>query len=127
MANSVPVILDTNIIIELYKGNLSIRKKCEEIGEQNLFISEITVAEFYFGALNKKEIPLIRKHLNRFPWIPINEQISHIFTNLMIEYSLSHRPFIGDMLLASTALYYNIHLFTLNMKDFRYVKNLLLI
>jgi len=124
MANSQSVILDTNIVIELYKGSQSIRDKCEELGEANLYISEITVAEFYFSALNKQEIPRIKKHLNKFPWIPVNEQISHIFTNLMMEYSLSHKPFIGDMLLAATAIFYNIHLYTLNKKDFRYIKNL---
>jgi len=124
MAENTVVILDTNIIIELYKGNQNIRHICEKIGEQNLYISEISVAEFYFGALNKREIPFIKKHLEKFPWIPINEEISGIFTKLMIEYSLSHKPFIGDMLIAATAIYYDVHVYTLNIKDFRFIKDI---
>jgi len=33
MAKNTIVILDTNIIIELYKGNQKIRHICEKIGE----------------------------------------------------------------------------------------------
>ncbi|MFH1320372.1 MAG: type II toxin-antitoxin system VapC family toxin [Bacteroidota bacterium] len=124
MAENQAVILDSNIIIELYKGNKRIRKRCESIGEQSLYISEISVAEIYFGALNKKEVTLIQKHLDKFPWIPVNENISNIFTNLMIEYSLSHKPYIGDMLIAATAIYYDIHLYTLNIKDFKFINGL---
>lgn len=124
MAEKQIVIVDTNIVIELFKGNKKIRTLCEKIGENRLYISAITVGEFYFGALNKKEVPLIKKHLEKFPWISINEDISRIFTDLMIRYSLSHRPYIGDMLIAATALYFDIPVFTLNTKDFRYIKGL---
>lgn len=41
MAETQPVILDTNIIIELYKGNENVRAVCEKIGEKNLYISEL--------------------------------------------------------------------------------------
>ena len=40
------VLLDTNIIIELYKGNISVRDTCEKEGEENLFISSVVAAEF---------------------------------------------------------------------------------
>ena len=124
MAEKQIVIVDTNIVIELFKGNKKTRTKCEKIGENRLYISEITVGEFYFGALNKKEVPLIKKHLAKFPWIPINEHISQIFTELMITYSLSHRPYIGDMLIAATAMYFDVPVYTLNTKDFKYIKGL---
>jgi len=74
--------------------------------------------------LNKKEIPLIKKHLDKFPWIPVNEEISSIFTKFMIEYSLSHKPYIGDMLIVATAIYYDIYVLTLNTKDFRFIKGI---
>lgn len=124
MAEEQAVILDTNIIIELYKGNKNIRKQCESIGEEYLYISEISVAEIYFGALDKNEVPRIQKHLEKFSWIPVNEYISHTFTNLMIEFSLSHKPHIGDMFIAATAMYYDIHLYTLNTKDFEFINEL---
>lgn len=127
MAQPQAVILDTNIVIELYKGNREVRNKCMDIGERLLYISEVTVAEFHFGALNKKEIPIIKKHLNKFTWIPVNESISGTFVDLMTKYSLSHKPYLGDMLIAATSLYFDIHLYTLNKKDFRFISGLKLL
>lgn len=100
MATGRSVICDTNIVIELFKGNNAIIDECLKIGVNNLCISSITVGELYFGALNKREIPKIEKHLERFVLLPINESISSIFASLMRTYCLSHKPFIGDMLIA---------------------------
>ena len=43
-------LLDTNVCIELLRGNKTVRKKIEEAGPQHCKISEITVAELYYGA-----------------------------------------------------------------------------
>ena len=43
-------LLDTNICIELLKGNRNVRSRIEEAGPRNCYISEITVAELYYGA-----------------------------------------------------------------------------
>ena len=42
----------------------------------------------------------------------------------MQNFSLSHKPFIGDMLIAATALAHDYELFTLNKKDFRFIPEL---
>jgi len=81
MAEKRIVIIDTNIVIELFKGNEQVRKKCEEIGEDRLYISEITVAEFYYGALNKKEIPKIKKHLTSFPGYRLTSKLHEHLPN----------------------------------------------
>jgi len=121
------VILDTNIIIELYKGNLKVRQKCEEIGEGNLFINSIVGSEFYSGVLNKRELTLVKKHLQNFPIVHINNSISEIALNLMERYCLTHHPYIGDMLIAATALYYESAIYTLNKKDFKHIPGVNLI
>lgn len=43
-------LLDTNVCIELLKGNKTVRNRIEAVGPQNCRISEITVAELYYGA-----------------------------------------------------------------------------
>jgi predicted nucleic acid-binding protein len=126
MAEDRAVVCDTNIIIELFKGNEEVKQHCLSIGINNLCISTITVGEFYYGALNKKEIPLIRQHLQRFAILPITEPISTIFNDLMRQYCLSHRPFIGDMLIAATALHHGWDIYTLNQKDFHFIPDLTL-
>lgn len=129
MAENQTVICDTNIIIELFKDNEEVKEACLSIGINNLYVSSITVGEFYYGALNKKEIPRIKRHLEKFINLPISEPISAIFMDLMRKYCLSHKPFIGYILIAATALHYDIKLYTLklytlNRKDFHFIPNL---
>ena len=43
-------LLDTNVCILLLRGNPAVRGRLQVAGAENCFISEITVAELYFGA-----------------------------------------------------------------------------
>ena len=56
--------------------------------------------------------------------IPVTRDISLRFLELMETYALSHRPGIPDMLIAATAIDHDLSLFTLNVKDFRYIPEL---
>jgi len=124
MAENQSVVCDTNIIIKLFKNHEEVKQNCLNIGIDNLCISSVTVGEFYYGALNKNEIPLIKNHLEKFAILPVTEPSSRFFCNLMRTYCLSHRPFIGDMLIAATALHFDIELYTLNQKDFHFIPDL---
>ena len=115
------VVIDTNIIIELFKNNPSIKKTIQNIGINDLAISAITVGEFYFGAINKSEMKLIENHLQFYHILPLTNEITELFVELMHRYSLSHKPFIGDMLIAASALNKNLDLYTLNEKDFNFI------
>ncbi|MFH1320480.1 MAG: PIN domain-containing protein [Bacteroidota bacterium] len=81
MAKDTIVMCDTNIIVELFKNNKVIKEQCSAIGENNLCISAVTAAEFYYGTLNKREFNKIKKHISNFPIIHINDEISKIFLN----------------------------------------------
>jgi tRNA(fMet)-specific endonuclease VapC len=59
-------LLDTNICIYFIKGQYSLNKKIAEIGEQNCFISEMTVAELKYGVENSKTIEEMRKTVEAF-------------------------------------------------------------
>jgi predicted nucleic acid-binding protein len=118
------IICDTNIILELFKNKEDSIEKFKNIGTENLSISAITVGEFYFGALDKRELQQILKHLLNYEILNLTPEITLIFLELMKKFSLSHRPFIGDMLIAATALYFDYPLLTLNVKDFQYIPNL---
>ena len=54
MAKKKIVLCDTNIIIDLFKDEQRIVKEIKDIGEQSIYISSITAAELYYGALNKR-------------------------------------------------------------------------
>ena len=66
------------------------------------------------------------QHLSRCTNYSVNENISALFIQLMIRYSLSHKASIPDMLIAATAIIHNIQLYTLNVKDFKFIPELTL-
>jgi tRNA(fMet)-specific endonuclease VapC len=59
-------LLDTNICIYFIKGQFDLNKKIAEVGEQNCFISEMTVAELKYGVENSKTVEAMRKIVEAF-------------------------------------------------------------
>jgi tRNA(fMet)-specific endonuclease VapC len=59
-------LLDTNLCIYFIKGQYELNKKIAEVGEQNCFISEMTVAELKYGVENSKTVEDMRKVVNAF-------------------------------------------------------------
>ena len=59
-------LLDTNICIYYIKGLYDLKLKFEEVGPENCFISEITLAELKFGVANSKEKQKNQKTLDNF-------------------------------------------------------------
>lgn len=78
----------------------------------------------YKGALNSKELEKIKKDLQRFLLLPIQQEIMKDATQLLSAYKLSHQAKIPDMIIAATARFYDIELKTYNLKDFRFVPHL---
>lgn len=121
------ILCDTNILIEVYRGNGLIINEVVKIGEQNIAISDVTCAELLFGARNKEELKILKKDIDKLTCIPINSQISNLSVRLVDKYSLSHKLSLPDALIAATAIVYGIELFTLNQKDFKFIKQVKLL
>ena len=73
-------LLDTNTCIEILKDTHNIRNIVRQKGIANCFVSEITLAELYFGAFNSnnpqqriKDVDFIADH---FEIIPIFDSLS---------------------------------------------------
>ncbi|UXP33669.1 type II toxin-antitoxin system VapC family toxin [Reichenbachiella agarivorans] len=118
------VLCDTNILIELYKNNEEIIKSLRSIGQANMAISIVTTGELLYGALNKKELNRIKKDLAQLIPFGISSPVSEVFTELMIKYTLSHKLSLGDGLIAATAIAEDLPLYTLNLKDFKFIEGL---
>ncbi len=59
-------LLDTNICIYFIKGQYELNKKIAEVGEENCFISEMTVAELKYGIENSKTVETMRLVVEAF-------------------------------------------------------------
>ena len=118
------VLCDTNILIEFYKNNQDIVARLQDIGNNNIAISAVTAGELLFGALNKKEVQAIKKDIEHLVLYHINDLISQKFIELMLQYSKSYGLTLPDALIAATAIVNNVSLYTLNVKDFRFITGL---
>jgi len=86
------VMFDTNILIELYRGNTVVKEETQKIGTDVFYISNITVAESIAGARDKADLAKIEKQLSKYVQIPLNAGINDIFIEIMRTLTLSHRP-----------------------------------
>ena len=123
------ILLDTNILIEILKGNKETIQKVEAF-DVMLCVSAISVMELYYGALNKAELGKLEKFISLFHLIHLihlDENISKSATKLIKSYAKSHTLDIPDSLIASTALEHKCRLFTYNLKDFKYIDRLELV
>jgi len=116
------ILCDTNIFIEIYRDNNKIIESVKQIGQQNLAVSDVTRGELFFGARNKKGLQAIHKDMDQLVVLPIDTIISEMAVKLVEDFSLSHKLSLPDALIGATAIYYNVELYTLNIKDFRFLE-----
>jgi predicted nucleic acid-binding protein len=118
------ILCDTNIFIEIFRKNFLIRSELNKIGYDNIVISDVVKAELFFGARDKVDLQKIAKSIEHFPVLSIQFEISKIAVDFVEKYCLSQKLNLPDALIAATAVYYGIELFTFNEKDFRFIPEL---
>jgi predicted nucleic acid-binding protein len=118
------ILCDTNILIEIYRNNPSIDAIVNRIEHKNIAVSDVTRAELFVGTRNKYELHRLKKELNCFKVLPIQSPISSMSIDLLDRYCLSHKMTFNDALIAATAIYHKLELFTLNLKDFTFIPGL---
>ena len=118
------ILCDTDVIIEFYRNNPDIISEIKTIGQQNIAVSTITAGELIFGALNKKELNQIKKDLKNLYVLNIDKNTCDTFLDIMGKYVLSHKLALPDGFIAASAMVHNIELYTLNIKDYRFIDGL---
>lgn len=118
------ILCDTNIFIEIFRKNLFIRSELDKIGHENIIIFDVIKAELFFGAKDKRELQSIKNYLNNYYSLTILPEISEMAVDFVENYCLSQKLSLPDALIAAATIYYNVELFTLNSKDFKFIPNL---
>ena len=119
----VKYLLDTNICVFFLRKKFKIGDKIKEIGIDNCYISEITVAELLYGANCSdnpvKNLEIVKSFCKDFNVISISECLE----TFAIEKSNLRKMGIliddFDLLIASTAIENNFILVTDNVKHFK--------
>lgn len=108
------LVLDTNILIYLSKGEIDFKQIT--LDYDKLYISVISYMEvmgFNFGNNVEKEI--VEKYLTSFEIVQTDMEIA----NLTIKYRSENKIKIPDAIILATANKMNAHLITRNITDFR--------
>ena len=125
------VICDTDVMIDFWEAknqrHEDTRKIIEEtIGIDNVILTAITKIELLAGAINKADSIKISRKLSRFNIELINPEITVKAFSLIETYCLSHGLALPDSFVAATAIITDLPLFTYNIKDYKFIKGLLL-
>ena len=115
-------IVDTDILIEISKGNNKAIEFLEALGE--IKISVISAMELIVGARNKKEISAIEDFLSNYERLHINEEISVKALELIRQHSVTDGLSIPDALIGATAMNKDLILATKNIKHFKVIKEI---
>jgi len=118
------MIIDTDILIDYFRGKEEAKKQLLKIEKRS--ISMVTQFELFQGARNKKELILLKQFIREWDFnvYSINEFISFETLFLLEKYSLSYGLKMADSLIAATAIHYDEKLFTGKYKDFRFIKEI---
>ncbi len=121
-------LLDTNICISLLKNKYGIREKIIEVEPKNCFVSEITIAELYYGASKSnnreeriKDVEFIATKFDVLPIFPALELFGDIKAKLEAD---GNRIDDFDILIGATALINNMVVVTDNIKHLERLPNI---
>jgi len=115
-------LIDTNIVIYFLKGKYYIKDKIRQIGLDKCTISEITLAELYYGA-EKSDFPednikIINDFIDDITIIPIFNSIQIFGKEKARLRKIGKIISDFDLLIGSTAIAYDLTMVTRNTSEF---------
>jgi predicted nucleic acid-binding protein len=108
------VIVDTDIIVALLKGDHDIAGRLEELLEQyTLFITPVTVTEV-ISVVNENEQTLISQLFDIIRVLNVNKEIGTIAGSFLKPEAAGSNLTIGSAVIAASVAYYKFPFWTLN-------------
>lgn len=123
MAEKKIVLVDTDILIKIFRQNKVLKQQLDEL-ENQIAISAVTVFELLEGANTEKKLFELLKQLKAYRVLHLDEDISLKTFSLFKIHKPKDKMFIADTLIAATALVHNLELFTDNKKDYQFIKEI---
>lgn len=118
------MLLDTDVLIWVFRGNPKAAKFVDSIAERH--ISIITYMELIQGARNRQELKEVKSFLTDYGFevLPLTENIGHRASIYIEEYGLRMAMSAADALIAATATEQGLTLCTGNKKHYRPIRDL---
>lgn len=113
-------LIDTNICIYLLKKQYGIAERLQEAGRENCFISDVTLAELYYGASRsgqkEKKMQGVKFVEEFFTVLPIHEVLEKFGDSKALLKNNGQLIDDFDLLIGATAVVYNLVMVTENIR-----------
>jgi tRNA(fMet)-specific endonuclease VapC len=112
------ILVDTDILIDFFRGHTGCRDWMARLGAQPIAISVVTAMELYVGCGDKAEQQQVRQKLSPYRMLWPDEHMARGIVPVFAEAYLASGTEILDALIAATALSHQLKLHTFNLKHF---------
>ena len=122
-------LLDTDVCIELIKQNECVLEKVETVGAENCFVTEITIAELFYGAAKSNRLGQfedVDKILQSFDLKPLLPSLRLYGENKTLLENQGRLIGEFDLLIGSCAVYHDLIMVTSNLKHFDHIPDIVL-
>ena len=123
-------LLDTNTCIRYLNGMSEyVKRRIETLSSEEIVVCAIVKAELFYGAQKsrypERNLAKQRKFLEQFVSLPFDDQTAEVYGRIRSQLERAGTP-IGpnDLLIAATALAYDVTLVTHNTREFARVTGL---
>ena len=125
-------VLDTNHCIHFLNGQFELNLKIDKVGEENCFISEITILELLYGVANSDSTKKVQNKLKLFQFLegfenrilPIRP-VFEAFSEQKVQLRKKGTPISDfDLLIGCTALTQNMTMVSRNIKEMKRIEGL---
>jgi tRNA(fMet)-specific endonuclease VapC len=121
-------LLDTNICAYFLNGKFNLEAKIDEVGFENCFVSEITIAELKYGVekslqkeKNRKTLETFQKTFDIIPIFPALDIYAKEKARLKTKGKILDD---FDLLIGATAIFNSLTFVTKNVSDFDRLENI---
>ena len=123
-------LLDTNICIHYFKGQFGLKEKIEETGFENCAISEITLAELFYGAEKsqkvEKNLKVVEDFAGKIEILPITTGLRIYGKEKARLRSIGRTIGDLDLFIGSTAIANELIMVTRNLREFERIEGIII-
>ncbi|MES1942662.1 PilT protein domain-containing protein [Salinisphaera sp. PC39] len=112
-----PALLDTDVLIDYLRGITPAVQYLESMSQPAL-ISAVTVGELFVGARDADEETKLDRFINTFDVLPVTHEIARLGGLFRCQYRNTHGTGLADAFIAATAVEYEAHLMTFNLRHY---------
>ena len=126
MANRKKYLVDTSVLIALFRKNEEARIALDSIASHEVYICDVTFLEILTGCSTAEKRDYALNYLDAYGLLNNSEKISEKSIQLMKRYCIQRvgQPVLRlpDCLIAVFAVCHNMELLTFNKKDFEFIQ-----